>query len=109
MSTNTEATIDDLYRVPENGKAEIVNAELVFISDYGSAAERLMARKRAEYFAAGTLVVWDVDVLREKLVRVFHANSPEAPMIYRSGDVAEAEPAMPGWKIAVAEIIDEPR
>ncbi len=29
MSIRTEATIDDLYRVPENGKAELVNGELV--------------------------------------------------------------------------------
>lgn len=29
MSIKIEATIEDLYRVPENGKAEIVNRELV--------------------------------------------------------------------------------
>ena len=29
MSTKAEATVDELYRVPENGKAEIVNGELV--------------------------------------------------------------------------------
>jgi len=28
MNTKTEATVDDLYRVPDNGKAEIVNGEL---------------------------------------------------------------------------------
>ena len=32
MSIRTEATIDDLYRVPENGKAELVNGELVLMS-----------------------------------------------------------------------------
>lgn len=35
MSTTTEATIEDLYRVPENGKAEIVNGELVLMSPTG--------------------------------------------------------------------------
>lgn len=35
MSTRTEATIDDLSRVPENGKAEIVNGELVLMSSTG--------------------------------------------------------------------------
>ena len=30
-------------------------------NDYGPAAEREMAAKRADYFEAGTLVVWDVD------------------------------------------------
>ena len=29
--------------------------------DYGASAERDMAAKRADYFEAGTLVVWDVD------------------------------------------------
>ena len=28
MKTPAPATIDDLYRVPENGKAEIVNGEV---------------------------------------------------------------------------------
>ena len=35
MSTKTEATIDDLYRVPENSKAEIVSGELVLMSPTG--------------------------------------------------------------------------
>jgi hypothetical protein len=35
-----------------------------------------MAAKRADYFAAGTLVVWDVDVLREQVVRVYRAVFP---------------------------------
>jgi Uma2 family endonuclease len=35
MSTKTEATIEDLYHVPENGKAEIVNGELRLMSPTG--------------------------------------------------------------------------
>jgi len=181
MATKTEATIDDLYRVPENGKAEIVNGELVLMSptggvpgrtagniyislreyersvgggyafpdnvgfivnlpnrrsfspdaaffkgdlrgglflegapvfavevrstdDYGPAAEKKMAQKRADYFAAGTLVVWDVDVLREKLVRVYRADAPESPQVYCSEDVANAEPALPGWMVSVSDL-----
>ena len=65
-----------------------------------------MALKRADYFAAGTSVVWDVDVLREKLVRVYRAADPANPRIYVGGDVAEAEPAMPGWTMAVEEILN---
>ena len=183
MTTRTEATIEDLYRVPDNGKAEIVNGELVLMSptggvpgravgeiyvslhdyerrvgggyafpdnvgfivnlpnrrsfspdtafykgelrgglflegapvfavevrsaeDYGPAAERRMAAKRADYFAAGTLVVWDVDVLREKLVRVYRASDPEKPTVYRAGETAEAEPALPGWTMAADEIFN---
>ena len=183
MSIRTEATIDDLYRVPDNGKAELVNGELVLMSptggvpgraagriyrslddyerlvgggyafpdnvgfivnlphrrsfspdaafykgelrgglflegapifavevrstdEYGPKAEERMALKRADYFAAGTLVVWDVDVLREKLVRVYRATDPLNPKIYAAGDVAEAEPALPGWTMLVNEILE---
>jgi Uma2 family endonuclease len=182
MSSRTRATIDDLYQVPENGKAELVNGEKVrmpptggipgrsggriYISldayerrtgrgyafpdnvgfvvdlprrgsfspdaafhpgplqggrfldgapifaaevrsetDYGEKAEREMAEKRTDYFAAGTLVVWDVDVLREHVVRVYRASDPERPTIYRSGDVAEAEPALPGWSMPVDDLL----
>ena len=182
MSTKTEATVDDLYRVPENGKAEIVNGELVLMppsggvpgraageiyislneyerrigggyafpdnigfivslphrrsfspdaafykgelrgglflegapvfavevrstDDYGPAAEKRMAHKRADYFAAGTLVVWDVDVLREKLVRVYRASDATNPTVYRGDAIAEAEPALPGWTMPVNGIL----
>src|SRR5262245_28712706 len=44
--------------------------------DYGPAAERRMAAKRKDYFDAGTQVVWDVDVLREGVVRVYKAEDP---------------------------------
>ncbi|MBC7930043.1 MAG: Uma2 family endonuclease [Rubrivivax sp.] len=180
MSAKTEATIEDLYRVPENGKAEIVNGELILMpptggvpgrtggriyrslddyerkmgsgyafpdnigfivnlpnrrsfspdaafftgelrgglflegapvfaaevrSDYGQRAEAQMMAKRADYFAAGTLVVWDVDVLREKLVRVYRAADPQNPTIYRGGEIAEAEPALPGWTMPVNDLL----
>jgi Uma2 family endonuclease len=72
-------------------------------NDSGEAAEAAMAAKRADYFAAGTLVVWDVDP-RAETVAVYRATAPTQPMIYRQGHTAEAEPAVPGWRIAVAEI-----
>jgi Uma2 family endonuclease len=74
--------------------------------DYGLRAERAMGAKRADYFAAGTQVVWDVDVLREKVIRVYRADDPENPTIYRRGEVAEAEPAVPGWRFPVDELFD---
>jgi Uma2 family endonuclease len=181
MAVKTEATIEDLYHVPENGKAEIVNGELVLMSptgdlpgtaaleivvslhghalrsgvgraygdnvgfivnlpnrrsfspdaayyigprargkflngapvfavevrsegDYGPAAEREMAAKRRDYFAAGTLVVWDVDVLRQEIVRVYRASDPVNPTVYHRGQIAEAEPAVPGWTMAVEDL-----
>jgi Uma2 family endonuclease len=176
------ATVEELYRIPENGKAELINGEIVRMSptggipgraggriyrslddyersvgggyafpdnvgflvdlprrgsfspdaafhtgplqggkfmegapvfavevrsegDYGAGAEREMAEKRDDYFAAGTLVVWDVDVLRERVVRVYRADDPEAPTIYRGGDAAEAEPALPGWTMPVDDLL----
>ena len=183
MSTKAEATVDDLYHVPENGKAEIVNGELVLMSptggvpgraagkifislhdyerrvgggyafpdnvgfivnlpnrrsfspdaafykgelrgglflegapvfavevrsrdDYGPAAETPMAQKRADYFAAGTLVVWDVDVLRENVVRLYRASDLQSPTVYRNSEEAEAEPALPGWAMPVDDILN---
>jgi Uma2 family endonuclease len=181
MSTKTEATIEDLYRVPEKVKAEIVNGKLVLMSptgfipgraggeiyaslrdyerrtksgyalpdnvgflvnlpnrrslspdaafytgqptggkflngapvfaavvrsenDYDNAAEQEMAAKRVDYFAAGTLVVWDVDVLKEEVVRVYRASNPEQPQVYRRGEVAEAEPPVPSWSMPVDDL-----
>ena len=72
--------------------------------DYGPAAERAMAEKRDDYFAAGTLVVWDVDVLDEQFVRVYRAGAPDAPAIYRRGDIADAEPALPGFSMPVDDL-----
>ena len=182
MSPRTRATIEDLYRAPENGKAELVNGEIVLVeptggvpgrsggeiyislrdyerrtgrgyafpdnvgfivdlphrgsfspdaafhvgplrggrflegapifvaevrseNDYGERAEQEMAEKRADYFAAGTLVVWDVDGLRERAVRVYRANEPDRPTIYQSDGVAEAEPALPGWTMPVRDLL----
>lgn len=183
MSTRTEATIEDLYHVPENGKAEIVDGELrlmsptgdlpsraggeIFVSlhgyerrtgqgraypdnaafivnlpnrrsfspdvayyigprtrgkflegapvfavevrsegDYGPAAEREMAAKRRDYFAAGTQVVWDVDVLRDEVVRVYRAAAPDDPKVHRRGEIAEAEPVVPGWTFPVEDLFN---
>ena len=75
--------------------------------DYGPTAERAMAEKRGDYFAAGTIVVWDVDVLDEQLVRVYHASDPGTPTVYRRGDVAEAEPALPGWSLPVDDLFPQ--
>jgi len=183
MSTRTEATIDDLYHVPEDGKAEIVNGELVLMSPtgdmpntaafeiavslrsyarrtklgraytdnaafivnlpnrrsfspdaafyvgprsgakflegapifavevrseggYGRRAERAMAEKRADYFAAGTLVVWDVDVLVEEVIKSYISNDPENPIVFHRGEVADAGAALPGWSMPVDDLFE---
>jgi Uma2 family endonuclease len=181
MSTKTQATIDDLYHVHEDGKAEIVDGELVLMSptgdlpgsasveilvrlrdharltklgraygdsvgfivnlpnrksfspdaafyvgpragakflqgapifavevrsegDYGRRAEEKMARKRADYFAAGTVAVWDVDVLRDKVIRCYRAHNPDDPRVFHCGEIADAEPALPGWSMPVDDL-----
>ncbi len=181
MATKSRATVEDLYKVPENGKAEIVKGELVRMSptgdmpgyaadeifaslrdyskrtksgravgdnkgfivhlpnrdsfspdaafyvgpssgmkffegapafavevrsehDYGPKAERLIAEKRRDYFAAGSLVVWDVDLLGSDVVKVYRATDPDKPKIYRRGETAEAEPAVPGWRMPVDDL-----
>jgi Uma2 family endonuclease len=181
MRIKTKATIEDLYNVPENGKAELVDGEIVVMAasgpehgraamkiafslyeyelrvgwghvapdsvgfivnsphrgslspdaayyigpakglefvegaplfavevrsknDYGPSAERAMAAKRADYFAAGTQVVWDVDLLSEGVVRVYRVDQQEEPTVYGRGEEAEAEPALPGWRLGVNQL-----
>jgi Uma2 family endonuclease len=81
--------------------APVFAAEVRSENDYGPAAEREMAQKRADYFAAGTLVVWDVDLLSQDVVKVYRASDPDHPDIFRRGDIADAEPAVPGWRLPV--------
>jgi len=84
--------------------APVFAAEISSESDDGPAAERALANKRADYFAAGTLVVWDVDLLNTDAIKVYRASAPDQPTVYRRGEVAEAEPALPGWRMPVEEL-----
>jgi len=87
--------------------APVFAVEVRSEGDYGPRAERQMAKKRADYFAAGTLVVWDVDLLSDDVVRVYRASDPENATIYHRGEIAEAEPAVPGWTMAVDDLFPE--
>jgi Uma2 family endonuclease len=82
-------------------------AEVRSEGDYGAGAERELGKKRADYFAAGTKVVWDVDLQSDDVVRVYRASAVEEPTIYRRGELAEAEPAVPGWRMPVDELFDD--
>jgi Uma2 family endonuclease len=84
--------------------APVFAAEVRSDGDYGPAAENAMARKRLDYFAAGTVVVWDVDLLSQEPVRVYRAVDPDRPSVYRRGATAEAEPAVPGWTMPVDDL-----
>ena len=72
-------------------------------SDHGPAAEQEMAAKRADYFEAGTLIVWDVDP-RAEVVRSYLVNNPEQPLIFSPGQIAHAETALADWRLAVDRI-----
>jgi Uma2 family endonuclease len=87
--------------------APIFAAEVRSDEDYGPVAERAMARKRTDYFAAGTLVVWDVDTLEGQVVRAFRAGDPLQPVVYKRDEHAVAEPALPGWSMPVADLFPE--
>ncbi len=64
--------------------APVFAAEVRSESDCGPKAEKAMADKRADYFAAGTLVVWDADVLKDEVVRVYRASDPCGPQKTKS-------------------------
>jgi hypothetical protein len=40
--------------------------------------------------------MWDVDPLGDNAVRFYRAADPDRPTVYRRGQIAEAEPAVPG-------------
>ena len=84
--------------------APVFAVEVRSEGDYGAAMECEMEQKRADYFACGTLVVWDVDLISRDTIRAFGKNDPDNPRIFRRGGVANAEPAVPGWTMAVDEL-----
>jgi Uma2 family endonuclease len=84
--------------------APVFAVEVRSENDYGAKAERDMKAKRDDYFAAGTLVVWDVDLLSDEVVRVYRTDNPDYPTIYGRGETADAEPAVPGWTMSVDDL-----
>jgi Uma2 family endonuclease len=103
---------DASFYVGKSGKMKFVNgvpcfaAEVRSEGDYGPAAEAAMAEKRRDYFVAGSLVVWDVDILSKDVVRVYRSSDPENPKVYHRGEMAEAEPAVPGWTMPVDDLFE---
>jgi Uma2 family endonuclease len=98
-----------LYNGPDMGwkfplGGPVFAAEVRNSWEYGALIDEERAQKRADYFAAGTLVVWDVDLIGEDTVKVYRASDPTSVTIYRRGDAAEAEPAVPGWIMPVDEM-----
>jgi Uma2 family endonuclease len=71
--------------------------------DYGNAAEQEMAAKRVDSFQAGTAVVWDVDP-RDQCIRLYRADTPDHPITFNQGQLADAEPAVSGWRMAADDL-----
>jgi hypothetical protein len=40
------------------------------------------------------------------VVRTYRADAPDRPIIFHRGDMADAEPAVPGWRFPVDELFD---
>jgi Uma2 family endonuclease len=72
-------------------------------NDYGEAADAARAAKRADYFEAGTLVVWDVDPIADQ-VHKYRFDAPNQREVFVRGQVADAEPAVPNWTMPVDAI-----
>jgi Uma2 family endonuclease len=64
-----------------------------------------LADRRTEYFEAGILVIWDVDP-KAKTITMYRAAAPPEAILFRSGQIADAEPAVPGWHIAVEDVFN---
>ncbi len=61
------------------------------------------AVKRAQYFAHGTQIVWDVDEEKE-VIYVYRADVPNQPQRYGIDDIIDCEPILRGWQRRVADI-----
>ena len=87
----------DLGDEVPNG-APVFAVEVRSESDYGPHAESEIARKRAEYFSAGTLVVWDVDLQADDVIKSYTANQSGQRHHLPQGRNSNAEPAVPGGR-----------
>ncbi|OYW15514.1 MAG: hypothetical protein B7Z55_15010 [Planctomycetales bacterium 12-60-4] len=87
--------------------APIFAVEVRSYGDYGPRAERLLAEKREDYFACGTQVVWDVDLRAPEFIKSYVATDPANPLVFHLGEIAHAEPAVPGWTVVVNELLPE--
>ncbi len=70
--------------------------------DYGKTAEREIAAKINDYFLAGTLAVWDVDLLALEVVRLHIAG--ESVRVFTRGELAHAGEAVPNWSMPAEDL-----
>ncbi|MGE3538120.1 MAG: hypothetical protein AB7N91_11885 [Candidatus Tectimicrobiota bacterium] len=87
MQVNPRATIEDLYHV--EGKAELVDGEISHMAPSGE-APGFASLEIATSLRPDT-----------RATDVYRASAPDMPAVYRRGEMAEAEAAAPGWRLAV--------
>lgn len=86
------------------GMRFLEGAPIFAVEVRGNTAELAIAAKRADYFAAGTVVVWDVDLLSNDIIRAYCVAAPDEAVVFRRGDNAHAEPAITGWFLPVESL-----
>lgn len=90
--------------------APLFAAEVRSKGDYGPRAERAIAAKRVDYFAAGTRAVWDVDPTdAEATVWLYTAEAPEQPVVFGRTETAHAGDVLDGFSVAVEALFPEAR
>jgi Uma2 family endonuclease len=65
-----------------------------------------MERKRSEYFAAGTRLVWIVDPV-PRTVAVYTPENPDQPTVFAEPDTVVGDPVLPGFSFVVRELFEE--
>lgn len=104
---------DASYYIGENPGMKFYEGSPIFAvevrseNDYGNDAEEKIRKKKQDYFLAGTKVFWDVDLLNADTIKVYRDTDPENPTIYHRGEIAEAEPVLPGWVFPVDDLFFE--
>jgi Uma2 family endonuclease len=89
--------------------APVLAVEVRSKGDYGPRAERGIAAKRADYFAAGTAAVWDVDPTDPlATVWLYTLDAPDAPTVFARADTAHAGDALPDFSVAVDALFPPP-
>jgi Uma2 family endonuclease len=86
--------------------APLFAAEVRSANDYGPAAEEAMEAKRADYFAAGTQVVWDVNLEQGEIRKFVSPNATEPERTFIRSESAEAAPALPGFVFPVTDLYE---
>ncbi len=70
---------------------------------------RTTARKLREYFAAGTIQVWVIDPVDRTVAVHADPQEPDRATIFTAADTLSGEPVLPGFRLPLAELFDDPQ